>query len=116
MKMDKVLSDDLPKKDEFDYNKALTWFFGNFFYEGNSDIPGAIVSALDKQIPHLPYRRWQDGSNELACTRCDGNVSKENGKYCTISSMVALSSCSNLSTLYPAFLYERSNVARRVLL
>ena len=83
MKMDKVSSDDLPKEDEFDYSKALTWFLGNFFYEGNSDIPGAIVSALDKQIPHLPYHRWQDGSNELACTRCDGNVSKENGKYCS---------------------------------
>ena len=82
-KWHKVASDDLPKKDEFDYNKALTWFLGNFFYEGNSDIPGAIVSALDKQIPHLPYHRWQDGSNELACVRCHGNVNKENGKYCS---------------------------------
>ena len=52
MKMDKVAPDDLPKKDEFDYNKALTWFLGNFFSEGNSDIQGAIVSALDNQIQH----------------------------------------------------------------
>ena len=37
MKWHKVAPDDLPKEDEFDYNKALTWFLGNFFYEGNSD-------------------------------------------------------------------------------
>ena len=46
MKMDKVAPDDLPKKDEFDYNKALTWFLGNFFYEGNSDIPGLSLVLL----------------------------------------------------------------------
>lgn len=69
--------------DEFDYGNALTWCLGNLFYEGNSDIPGAIIDALYKQIPHLPYHRWQDGSNKLACTRCDCDVSMGNGKYCS---------------------------------
>ena len=83
MQWHKVTPDYLPKEDEFDYNKALTWFLGNFFYEGNSDIPCASVSSFAQQIPHLSDRRWQDGQNEMACVRCHGNVSKEKCKYCS---------------------------------
>ena len=86
MKMDKVAHDDLPKKDEFDYNKALSWAFSNIMYKDEPEVLGAIVDALNKQLPDKPYYRKEEDTEGWVCPNCDMGVEHDHGRikdvYC----------------------------------
>ena len=55
---------------EYDYNKALSWVFSNSMYKDESEVLGAIVDALNKQLPDKPYYRKEEDAEGWACPNC----------------------------------------------
>lgn len=76
---------ELPEEQEmkYDYNKELSWAFSNII---EPEVLGAIVNAINKQLPSKPYYRKEEDAEGWACPNCDMGVEHDHGRikdtYC----------------------------------